>query len=438
MKPNLIIVGAGAAGLMAAACAAERGLRVVLLERKHQPGRKLLMCGNNRCNITRQLDVEPMLADYGQPVADFLRAAIEALPPRELRQWFSQRGLVTQVQPDARVYPRSQKADDVLHLFTDQLRDRRVPVIYNCPVEAIRRTADGLMVACQSLELTAPALLLATGGVSYPKTGSVGDGQNFAKALGHSLVPYRPGLAAFEIDEPWLMAHQECSINDVRVTVTVGEKSVGESRGNLEVVRQGVAGKAIFDASRLVARHGLNDYRLLLDLCPDIAAPALAEALRQGLAATPRRNLPALLAERLLPLPFATDFLRHIAQVDAGRPNEAAILKTVSALKGWPLRHLRPRPLKEAMVTMGGVALAEIDSATMASTRCPGLYFAGEVMDVDGPTGGYNLHAAFATAQLAVAAIAANLGTSPAPRPAPKPAVSPRRQQRKYPPRHRR
>jgi predicted Rossmann fold flavoprotein len=341
---DLIIIGGGAAGFMAGVTAGERKLRAVILERCPKPGRKLLMCGNNRCNLTSALPVKEMLADFGEPVAPFLEPALTAFPPAALREWCHKNGLPTKMQRDKRVYPLSEKASDVHHLFTDLLAKYNIGLLLNSAAHRIAQLPTGeWRVTTDSVELTARFLLLATGGVSYPKTGSVGDGQKMAAALGHKITPYRPGLAGFDMPPEWLAANPAPrTLENVVLKILVGGRVVATTEGFLEIEKYGIGGPAVTDASRLIARRDLKNYHF--------------EVAHRG--------------------------------------------------KSMTLRPVRVRPLKEAMVTVGGVVLSEVDSRTMESKKAAGLYFAGEILDIDGPTGGYNLQAAFSTARQAVGTIA--------------------------------
>ncbi len=339
---DLIIIGGGAAGLMAGVVAGEAGLRAIILESRPKPGRKLLMCGNNRCNLTSALTASEMLADYGDPVAPFLEPALSAFPPKDLRDWFQKNGLQTKVQHDGRVYPQSEKASDVHHFFTDHLAQYGVSLMLNTVArDIVQNKQGGLTVKTDNLDLTAPCVLIATGGVSYPKTGSVGDGQKMALALGHKITPYRPGLAGFDMPPAWINANPMQSIPDVTLKIIVNGNPFATTHGFLEIERYGIGGPAVTNASRIIARHNLKDYSFEADV--------------NG--------------------------------------------------KCWKLDPVRVRPLKEAMVTVGGIVLGDVNPYTLESKKVPGLYFAGEVLDVDGPSGGYNLQAAFSTARLAVKTI---------------------------------
>lgn len=388
MPDSLAIVGGGAAGLMAAVSAAEAGVPAVLLERRHRPGLKLLMCGNNRCNISHLADAAGMARLYGAPVGSFLRPALDAFPPDALRDWFARAGLRTIVRRD-RIYPASEDADDVLHCFLDRLRELKAPIALNCPVQNIVSLPGGgfSLTAENGFLFRADRVLIATGGVSYPKTGSVGDGLRFASALHHKVTPLRPGLAGMCV-EGWLADGKDCELTDVLATLESGGRVVGTTRGNVLCAGGILRGTAVFDASRLVARLQLRDFSLYFDLFPTRSEREVASALGRGTLATCLEHLGI---PRELSIPLAGEYTRHAEAAD---------------FKRMPVRVSGIRPLKEAIVTVGGVSLEEIDPRTMQSRLCPGLYFAGEVMDVDGPTGGFNLHAAFATARLAVADIA--------------------------------
>lgn len=343
LKPvPLLIIGGGAAGLFAGCRAGECGLGALVLERKHKPGRKLLMCGNGRCNLTKDIPPAQMLRDMGEPMTAFLAPALDALPPSAVQGWFQQHNVPLKKTDDRRVFPRSEQASDVVHALTDALRDSGTALCLNAPVERVERGEAGFHVATAHFSVLARRVLIATGGVSYPKTGSVGDGQKFAKALGHSLKPYRPGLIGFVISHPWVDANCGRTFEQATFRVFRNGQKLYEGPGQLDCETWGVGGAAAYNASRCVARLNLNDFEV-----------------------------------------------EWVIGRDTVR-----------------VRSPQTRPLKEAIVTLGGVPLNEVDPATLQSRKCPGLYFAGEVMDIDGPTGGYNLTAAFATAALAVASVA--------------------------------
>ena len=360
MNPNpvtLAIVGGGAAGLFAAAVAAERRIPCVILERKARLGSNVLMTANGRCNFAKDISADQFLRDLACGADDvrtsrFVAEAIHECPPRQIVAGFKSLGVPLRRMSDGRMFPADGKAATILHAFGDLLRDEEVPILTNAPVTAIRATRrDGarFVVSTRNFDLLAENVLVATGGVSYPKTGSVGDGQDFARALGHALVPYRPGLIGLETDDPRVTRLAGRRFEDdgrVKVLAPTGQ-GLFDCRGEVDCERFGLSGAAIYNAQRFI------------------------------------------------------EHVRRASTPDA----KALVLEVWFGHSRLTFAGLAPRPVKEAIVTLGGVATDEIDPHTMQSKLVPGLYFAGEVMDIDGPTGGYNLTLAFATARKAVTSI---------------------------------
>jgi len=341
----LAIVGGGAAGLFAAVAAAAKGLDCLVMERKARLGSKMLMTANGRCNFTKDITPGQMLADLGEPVSSFAKLAVEKCPPSMISAGFKARGLKLRRMADGRIFPESGRAADVVHVFGDQLRDSEVPVLSNCPVVGIQPVKNGFIVAAKSFTVWARKVLVATGGASFPKTGSVGDGQEFARRLGHSVEPLRAGLVGCETRDRAITAQAGARHERAAAAVIVGGREVFRAEGEVEMERWGLSGAAVYNCMRFAARRRLASFEL------SVETPAGA----------------------------------------------------------WRVPRPAPCPLKEAIVTIGGVSLAEVDPATMESRVVPGLYFAGEVLDIDGPTGGYNLTLAFATARLAVESVCASL-----------------------------
>lgn len=339
----LAIVGGGAAGLFAASVAANRNLGCIVLERKARPGAKILMTANGRCNFTKDISAEQMLSDIGEPIASFARQAITACPPSRIAAGFRACGVKTKRMPDGRLFPASGQAATIVHAFGDLLRDNGIPLATNCPVTGIQPMKRGFVVATRHFTLWADNVLVATGGVSFPKTGSVGDGQNFARALGHRVTPYHAGLTGFETRDRRVRTRTGLRFEDgsARVLDSAG-KTVYSYRGEVDCEPWGVGGAAVYNCQRWTVHHpGNNAIEVMFD------------------------------GERLF------------------------------------LENPVPRPVKESIVTIGGVATDEVNPETMESRKVRGLFFAGEVLDIDGPTGGYNLSLAFATAYLAVSTIVA-------------------------------
>jgi len=341
---EIAIIGGGAAGMFAAASAASRKLGCLLIERKARLGSKVLMTANGRCNFTKDISAEQFLDDVGV-AREFVADAIRECPPRQIIAGFKSLNVPLRRMPDGRMFPADGKAATIVHAFGDLLRDNEIPILTNCPVSAIQPQKNGFIVATENFTLWAENVLIATGGVSYPKTGSVGDGQNFAKALGHTIVPYQSGLIGMETNDRRITSLAGQRFEDGRAKVLSPDgRTLFDYRGEVDCESFGLSGAAVYNAQRFIAHRGLSDFTLEVW--------------------------------------FAHERLQF--------------------------RNLKPRPVKEAIVTLGGVSTDEINPRTMESRIVPHLYFAGEVMDIDGPTGGYNLTLAFATARKAVDAIASS------------------------------
>lgn len=343
---KLAIVGGGAAGMFAAAVAAERGVGAVLIERKARLGSKVLMTANGRCNFTKDLSSEQFLEDVG-PCRDFVAEAIRECGPRKIIAGFKSLNVPLRRMPDGRMFPADGKATTIVHALGDLLRDSETPILTNAAVTGIQPMKNGFIVGTKHFTLWAENVLLCTGGVSYPKLGSVGDGQNFAKALGHKLIPYQSGLIGLETSDPRItrLAGQRFEDGRAKVLSPDGKTTLFDYKGEVDCESFGLSGAAVYNAQRFIAHENLKDY--------------------------------------IIEVWFAHERLQF--------------------------KNLRPRPVKEAIVTIGGVDTAEIDPHTMESKIVPHLYFAGEVMNIDGPTGGYNLTLAFSTARKAVMSIAKTL-----------------------------
>ena len=335
----LAIIGGGAAGLFAASAAANRGLGCLVFERKARIGAKMLMTANGRCNFTKDISAERMLADIGEPVASFVRPALMQCPPANVLGGFKAQGLRVKRMQDGRMFPASEKAADVVHVFGDLLRDAEVPLLTNCPVTGLQPMKNGFIVATRHFTVWAEKVLVATGGVSFPKTGSVGDGQKFAAQLGVRVTPLSAGLVGVNTNDRAVLQRAGLVCETAAAAVVVKGEDVFRAEGEIDFESTGLSGAAVYNCTRYAARHHLTGWDLALD--------------------TPEG--------------------RHVV--------------------------VRPqvRPIKEAIVTMGGIDLGAVNPETMEARHVPGLYFAGEVLDIDGPTGGYNLTLAFATARLAVA-----------------------------------
>lgn len=405
---GIIVVGGGPAGLMAAGRAAELGAAVTVLEKNTRPGLKLLVTGGGRCNVTNSAALKGLVAAFG-PNGKFLYRAFSVFSNVNLTGFLRSFGVPTRTDPDGKIFPADDKAQSVLDALLCYAGRGKAALRYGARVTAIL-TAGGKEV--EGVELAdgtvvrGRKVIIATGGLSYPGTGSTGDGYALAKRCGHTIVPLRPGLTALESDEGFIKDLQGLALQDAGIKILVNGKKAAQDRGELLFTHFGVSGPKLLVMSG-AAVDGLQEpgarVELSLDLKPGRTAQELAGEMQAYFAANGAKQLSSYL-KTALPASLAPVFERRCG-IDHTRKCAAitgAERKTLAELFGdFRLRLTRPRPIQEATVTRGGVALGEINPQTMESRLVRGLYFCGEVADLDGITGGYNLQEAFSTGYLA-------------------------------------
>jgi len=405
---EVAIIGAGAAGFLAATQAARRGLRVVLLEKNRKPGVKILMSGGTRCNLTQATDRRGIVEAFG-PQGSFLHSALSVLGPDELVVLFEAEGVPTKVEPTGKIFPVSNRAVDVVEALRRMLERSGAELRLDEPVVSIERAGDGFSISTPRGELQTEKIVLTSGGQSYPGCGTTGEGYAWAKQLGHKIVPPRPALVPLLSDAPWVHELSGVTVPDVLVRIVdanVSEakqqpaaKPLAERRGSFLFTHFGLSGPVVMDVSRAVtARPDAGAWQAVCDFVPALHEQQVSEQIAAGkqtvLAAIaewlPKRLAEALLAESGLP------GNRRVAELSKKHRNQLLL-----ALKRMPIPIRGSQGFKKAEVTAGGIDLREVDSKTMQSKLCPNLYFAGEVLDLDGPIGGYNFQAAFSTGWLA-------------------------------------
>jgi predicted flavoprotein YhiN len=420
---DVIVIGAGAAGLLAATRAAERGRRTLLVEKNRRPGVKILMSGGTRCNLTHATDRRGIVAAFGKQQGSFLHSALAALGPDELVALFNAEGVATKMEPGGKIFPVSDRATDVLAAL-ERMRVRSgAELVTDAPVDAVRREGDAFVVTAGRQSWQSHSVILTVGGQSYPGSGTCGDGYAWAKSLGHSIIPPRPALTPLTSNERWVQELRGVTVPDVQVTIaepaehqslegqprspaTPRVKSSAENtrRGSFLFTHFGLSGPVVMDLSRIItARPQAANWIAACDFLPAVKEPELLarvadEAARSGKRGilgivaewTPRRLAEALLSRAGVPED------RRVAELSRA---ERAVL--VNAIKALPIPIAGSLGFKKAEVTAGGVALDEVDSRTMQSKLVPGLFIAGELLDLDGPIGGYNFQAAFSTGALA-------------------------------------
>nr|AXL06665.1 NAD(P)/FAD-dependent oxidoreductase [uncultured bacterium] len=402
---EVIVIGAGAAGLLAAAVAAERGRKTVLLERNRRPGVKILMSGGTRCNITQATDKQGIVRAYREQ-GNFLHSALAALSPADLVKLIEDEGVPTKVEETGKIFPVSNRATDVLDALVRRLDRSGAGLELNAPVTAIEREEQGFLVTTASATYRAHKILLTTGGQSYPGSGTTGDGYAWAAAFGHTIVPPRPALVPLTTEAVWVRELSGITIPDVAASLYSpdAKKPLDQRRGSLLFTHFGLSGPVILDISRTVtAAADPRALELACDFLPDIKPEQLDAQIRESCTRDGKKQIAAILC-----LELPRRLIEQLIQL-AGVPLElkAAELSKkgradlVAALKSARIPLTGTRGFAKAEVTAGGVALAEIDSRTMQSKFVPGLFFAGEILDLDGPIGGYNFQAAFSTGYLA-------------------------------------
>lgn len=403
MKANnhVVIVGGGAAGLSAALFASRAGARVTMLEKNEKFGKKLYITGKGRCNLCNACDVETFLKNV-QRNPRFLYSALRFLSPDDLQRLVNDLGCPTKVERGNRVFPVSDHASDVSRAFLDGLKGQVLKInaeVLGIVVENGRVTG----VRLQDRLLPCDAVILATGGVSYPATGSTGDGLRFAKEMGHTIIDLRPSLVPLEVKEAWPKQLQGLSLKNVCLTATVHGKIKYCEQGEMLFTHFGVSGPLVLSLSSVLATADWKDVKLTLDLKPALTPEQLDARVLRDFGEAPRKQLqnllPALLPGRMaeiFPALCGVSPTKQPAQITA-----AERARIVGTLKALPMTVTGTRGFEEAIVTCGGVSVKEVTPATLMSKKVKGLFFAGEMLDVDAFTGGFNLQIAFSTGALA-------------------------------------
>lgn len=408
-QPDLLIVGAGAAGLMAAGAAASRGLRVLLVEHNSAgPGQKLLITGKGRCNLTNGSEVREFLP-YVRHNGRFLYSSLYAYPPSSVMALFESLGVPLKTERGRRVFPQSDRAADVLAALRE----------YAADAELLRGDVKKLLLqngVCRGVELsdgrkiTAKNTLLATGGISYPATGSDGSGYKLARAAGHAIVPPQPSLCSLCSPDPACRAMMGLALRNVTLRLfRDGEaKPLFTEQGEALFTHFGLSGPLVLSASTYIDDVTAHDYFCEFDLKPALDEKTLYDRFTRDFAALGGQSAQGAL-EKLLPRSMRPVALQKWGVDPATRAAQITReqkLALVELCKHWrvPINALGDK--EHAVITAGGVDTKEVDPKTMASRLCGALYFAGEILDVDARTGGYNLQVAWSTAQAAVRAIA--------------------------------
>jgi len=394
---DVIVIGGGAAGIMAAATA---GGKVCLLEKNDSLGKKLAITGGGRCNVTNATDVEGILEKtVNNP--HFLYSALYSLTPDGMIDFLNKIGVATKIEAAGRVFPISDSSLDVIKAFEQYLYKKGVDVRLNSDVTGISASEDFFTIHVNQKNLTARKVIIATGGMSFPTTGSTGDGYQFAKVFGHKIIPPSPALVPLVCDQAWMADVMGLSLQNVRLAAKVKGRKLFDGIGEMIFTHFGISGPLVLSASAHMA--GQNAANISVDLLPSVDVATLDKQLLDSFAKNPNRNLSnaldQFLPKKLIPIIINLSRIPLDKKINALTKEERAGL--IAQIKGISLTVTGTRGFKEAMISAGGIKTTEIDPSTMESKIIPRLFFAGEVIDVHALTGGYNLQIAFSTGYLA-------------------------------------
>ena len=400
---DILVIGGGAAGMMAAVFAARAGANVTLLEKNEKLGKKVYITGKGRCNLTNDCDRDEFLAQVPRNPR-FLYSALNFFSPRDMMALLEENGCPVTVQRGKRVFPSSEKASDVTKALTGLLRKLNVRICLNAEVRSLT-VENGRLTGAELTNGTvqrADAVILACGGISYSSTGSTGDGYRFAEKLGHTIIPPSPVLVGLETKEDWPTRLQGLSLRNVTLTLLSRKKTLYSELGEMLFTHFGISGPLALEASCHLPDPAAGA-SLVIDLKPGLSREQLDARLRRDFSEAGKKQLKSVLPG-LLPASLADIFpdLCGLSPVLPCSQVTAAQRETmIVTLKSLPLTVKAPRPVAEAVVTRGGVSVKEIEPGTLRSKLIPNLFFAGEMIDVDAHTGGFNLQIAWSTGALA-------------------------------------
>jgi len=398
---NVAVIGGGPAGMMAAAKAANAGHRVTLYERNEKLGKKLFLTGKGRCNVTNAGELERFF-EQTMKNPKFLYSALYHFTNKDIMDLLEKQGVPLKVERGGRVFPESDKSSDVISALARYLKSAGVKVLLNTRVTSIQKQDGSFSLRFGENTASYDAVVLAAGGKSYPSTGSDGSGYKLAASLGHTIVEPKPSLIPFETEKEWPKRLQGLSLHNVTLTAYKGKKRVYEELGEMLFTHFGVTGPLVLSASAKLA-DAPEGARLEIDLKPGLNAEELDRRILRDFEKNIRRqfanSLSELLPGKLIPVIVELSGIPGNKNVDQITKEERQCFAAL--LKCLPVTVKKARPIDEAIITRGGVSVKEVVPSTMESKLVPGLYFAGELLDVDACTGGYNLQIAYSTGALA-------------------------------------
>lgn len=399
--------------MMAAIRCGQLKQRVILLEKNSSLGKKLLLSGKGRCNITNNCELNSFLKRFSHN-GEFLRDAFKTFFNTDLMKFFRQRGLEFKIESQSRVFPLTDKSHSVLEILHKELKKNNVNIVYQSKMRNI--LTDGARIKAVELEnseiIPADRIILATGGLSYSITGSTGEGLNIAKKLGHKIIALRPGLVPLEVKQKYPKDLQGLALENIRLKFSDGKRQIVSEIGDLLFTGSGISGPLVLSLSGKVTDWLTQEKKVYvqIDLQPDLSKEDIEADILREIKTNSKKSVKNLL-KNSLPSRFIDIFLADLRipldkKVSQVSKKERRLI--VSSLKCFRLDIEKAKPIEEAMITCGGVSLKDVNPRTMESRLIKGLYFAGEMLDIDADTGGFNLQAAFSTGYLAGQSAALN------------------------------
>lgn len=401
---DIAVIGGGPAGIIASGIAAQKGARVILLEKNNRLGKKLLLTGKGRCNITNAEYEKARFIDAFGKKGKFLYSSLHFFGVEDTVDFFHKLGLSTKIERGGRVFPESDRAEEVLSVLLGFLNKNKVVIKQNSPVlDLIKKNQSIDRLRLTKEEIKAEKYILCTGGLSYPVTGSTGDGLKWAEKLGHTVIPCNPGLVSVRVKEEWVKELQGLSLKNVRINI-YQDKKQDERFGEALFTHDGLSGPIILDMSKTISElQKKEDVELHIDYKPALEYNKLDERIQRDFKQYSNKifknSLASLLPRKLIPVVVLLSGINSSKQVNNITKEERK--KLVHLLKNMVFHVKKLSGFTNAVITIGGIALNEIDPRTMKSKIIDNLYFAGEIIDLDGPTGGYNLQVCWSTGYLA-------------------------------------
>lgn len=402
MNKRIAVIGGGPAGIIAAGTIGSRGKDVTLIEKNEKLGKKLFITGKGRCNITNAAPVDEIF-EYINTNRNFLYSSFYSFTNDNIVELLESFGLKTKVERGNRVFPASDKSSDVIKALEKFLKKNKVEIMLNSNVEKIVKKNEFFIVTIGGRDYEFEKVVIATGGVSYPSTGSTGDGLEFARRMGHKIINLKPSLVPIEIAADWLKDLQGVSLRNVNLSAYSGNKLLDEEFGEMIFTNYGISGPIVLSISNSINKHKNKELRLEIDLKPALSVEKLNNRLLRDFSQYSNKQLKNalndLLPQKLIPLVIRLS--GNDPEKTVNQLTKEERMNIIKIIKGFPLKLKCLRPIEEAIVTSGGISTREINPSTMESKLIPNLYFVGEVIDVDALTGGYNLQIAYSTGYLA-------------------------------------